>query len=88
MSQIVATGGDPQVAEQYAQRAQRTAEDHLAAVWAHFYADADGTPTGEDPAIGAFCGCQTCEVREVLTVAVPVLVEGLANGDLEVVGDE
>lgn len=86
MNQIVATGGDPQVAEEYAQRAQRTAEDHLAAVWAHFHDEAD--TDAEDPAIGAFCGCQTCEVREVLSVAVPVLVEGLANGDLEVVCDE
>ena len=46
--------------------AQRAAEDHLAACWEAL------DIMEESPASAPFCGCQTCEVREVLYAAWPI----------------
>lgn len=53
----------------HAMAAQRAAEEHLEACWA--YENGDG-PEPED-LIAPFCGCMTCEVREVLNAAYPHL---------------
>ena len=72
----------------YGLEAHQAADAHLTAVWNHFYGamelemTAGGEPLGDDPAVGPFCGCQTCEVREVLAAAWPIIQEGVANGDL------
>jgi hypothetical protein len=60
--------------------AQRAAELHLDACWEAM--DLEEESAGEDEAAavewpdtaGPFCGCRTCEVREVLYVAVPILL--------------
>lgn len=55
---------------------QKLAEAHLDSC----YEAMDGWDEGEDedrapsPAVGPFCGCTTCVVREVLTVAYDELV--------------
>jgi hypothetical protein len=73
----------------YAAEAQQAAETHLAAVWEYFHAVEEALDTqalealGDDPAIGAFDGCATCEIREALAVAVPILAEGIVAGDLD-----
>jgi hypothetical protein len=62
---------------------QAAAEAHLAACWEAFYVETenDDEYDGEalpSPAIGPFCGCETCVVREVLAGAWPV-IESLIN---------
>lgn len=55
----------------HAAAAQRAAEDHLTAcvMWVH--EDDDEVP--EPDTLEPFCGCTTCEVREVLYAAYPHL---------------
>lgn len=50
------------------QQAQRNAEEHLEELYEQLDA--------EDGDSGAFCGCTTCVVREVLEAAVPELYAG------------
>lgn len=71
-------------------RAQKAAEQHILACWAHHHAveehghDAEAlVALGDDPAIGPFCGCTTCEVREILTVAMPHIAEGIILGQID-----
>lgn len=70
--------------------AQRAAEDHIGAVWDYWneaesaMTDAEIEDLGPDPAIGPFCGCTTCEVREILHAAVPLIAAGIAAGDVDV----
>lgn len=61
--------------------AQQAAEDHLTRVWEAFHSE---DPEVDDPAIGAFDGCQTCEIREVLMVALPIIAEGILAGQVSV----
>lgn len=70
--------------------AQHAAEAHIGAVW-DYWNEAESAVTesqlqalGEDPAVGAFCGCTTCEVREILHAAVPLIAAGIAAGDVDV----
>lgn len=60
-------------------QAQRAAEDHMTRVWNFFHEAEGGEEDGKDPAVGAFCGCQTCEVRETLYAAIPFIAAGLAR---------
>lgn len=62
----------------YGAEAQAAAEKHLEACWAWFHHEQDGEDLPEDlahltasPSVGGFCGCDTCEVREVLHAAWP-----------------
>ncbi len=61
-------------------RAQQAAEKRLSICWeVEEYADEDLPPEleAEAAAIAApFCGCQTCEIREVLDAAYPHLKAG------------
>lgn len=63
----------------FGMQAQREAEDHMTRVWAHFHAEEEDEAEGDSPAIGAFDGCQTCEVRETLMAAMPFIAAGLAR---------
>ena len=59
--------------------AQRAAEAHLEACYEALY-DEDGEEREdlpESPAVGPFCGCTTCEIREVLHAAWPILFEAV-----------
>ena len=50
-------------------RVQRAAEQHLAACQEAFWAmEERGEIDAASPAFGPFCGCDTCVVREVLSV--------------------
>lgn len=68
----------------YGVEAQVAAEAHIVACWAWLNQEQDeaGDPDAVDPASAPFDGCQTCEVREILYAAWPILVEGVANGEL------
>lgn len=63
--------------------AQAAAEAHLAACWeahdAWEESDPDDEGLPESPAVDAFCGCSTCEVREVLAAAWPILLRDAAT---------
>lgn len=52
------------------QELQKACEDHLEACYEAMWDD-DGNETHEkpSPSFGPFCGCNTCVVREVLSVA-------------------
>lgn len=71
------------------QRVQEAAEDHITAVW-DYYNEADATLTdeelealGPDPTVGPWCGCTTCEVREILTVAIPIVAAAIVAGEVD-----
>lgn len=49
------------MSENFEQRLQRLAEDHLLAC-------EEAIDSDETPAVGPYCGCHTCVVREVLAV--------------------
>lgn len=71
----------------YGLEAQEAAEAHLGACWDWFYQEEEwgsDEPPGPltDPTSAPFDGCPTCEVREVLYVAWPIIAEGIMNGDL------
>lgn len=59
--------------------AQAAAEAHLCACHEALSADEDGEDI-ESPASAPFCGCETCEVREVLFAAWPFLKLAALNG--------
>lgn len=52
----------------HALAAQQAAEAHIEACWAHLH---DEGP--EPDTLAPFCGCLTCEVREILHAAMPHL---------------
>lgn len=78
---IDVTGAEVPLEADWGVQAQREAEDHLTRVWSHFHGEEQGTEEGDSPAIGAFDGCQTCEVRETLFAAIPVIEAGLNRDD-------
>lgn len=61
--------------------AHKAAEAHLGACWAAEYALEEGADIAEvdTPASAPFCGCTTCEVREVLHAAWPVFTADVVN---------
>ena len=71
--------------------AHAAAEAHIVDVWT-FHHEAEDAETAEDleqlgegpVTLAPFCGCTTCEVREILHAAVPVLGRALAAGTLTV----
>ncbi len=86
--QIMVTGVDKvevPLARDFGAQAQQAAEAHINQVWEYHHAveeaegDAEVQALGDDPAIGAFCGCTTCEVREILFASLPFLQAGFAR---------
>lgn len=59
------------------QNAQKSAEARLLDCFDGLYDDEAG-----DSAVGAFCGCNTCIVREVLDAAWPWLYEAATHPDV------
>lgn len=58
-------------------QAQHAAETHLNECWEALDAENEGAVGVQWPDMaGPFCGCQTCEVREVLHAAWPILRDG------------
>lgn len=66
----------------YGAEAQRAAEDHLDACFEALEREETAEPGEEvdSPAVGAFCGCQTCCVRETLHASWPFLREAALAG--------
>jgi hypothetical protein len=55
---------------------QRAAEERLAACNEALWADDAGEEyDGPYPAVGPYCGCDTCVVREVLDAAWPIMLQ-------------
>lgn len=74
------------------EEAQRAAEAHLEACMAALDeaeeaedSDAYAVAVGKSPATAPFCACTTCEVRETLAAAWPIIVADCA-GLVEVAG--
>lgn len=65
-------------------RAQQLAEEHLTACEEAVDPDDDFDTELESPAVGPFCGCVTCVVREVLHAAWEPMME-LARRTAEVI---
>lgn len=63
--------------ERLSRNAQRSAEARLFDCMDGLYDDESG-----DSAVGAFCGCYTCIVREVLDAAWPWLYEAATHPDV------
>lgn len=65
------------------ERAHRAAEARLDAIFEYEYeSEPDASELGPHPAVGLWCGCQTCLVREVLDAAWPHLrVAALTEDD-------
>lgn len=75
----VSAGELPAGDRDYGYEAQQAAEAHLALCWEAFYSQEDdgegddGDEPSESPAIGPFCGCETCVTREILYAAWPLM---------------
>lgn len=55
--------------------AQRAAEEHLSACEAWLWQAEEDIVFAPSPASAPFCGCDTCQVREILFVAWPILLQ-------------
>lgn len=64
----------------YGFEAQAAAEAHLYACHEALSADEEGEGIIDSPASAPFCGCETCEVREVLFAAWPFLKLAALDG--------
>lgn len=60
-------------AEDLFQAAHEAAAKHLEACWDAFHAEQEGDDDVVSPASAPFDGCQTCETRETLHAAWPLL---------------
>ena len=60
--------------------AHRAAIAHLEACGEAMYAaeESDNPDSVESPAVGPYCGCSDCDVREILAAAWPILLEDAA----------
>jgi hypothetical protein len=60
--------------------AHRAAVAHLEACGEALYAaeEADDPDAVESPAVGPYCGCSDCDVRETLAAAWPILLDDAA----------
>lgn len=67
------------LATDYGHQARQAAVAHLRACQDALYAQEDAEPdeTIESPAVGLYCACDDCEVREVLAAAYPILEAGI-----------
>ncbi len=78
-------GDKVNLAYDFGLQAQEAAEEHITNVWAYHHAveeaegDAEVQALGDSPSLGAFCGCTTCEVREILYASLPFLQAGFAR---------
>jgi hypothetical protein len=61
------------VERDYGFEAQAAAEAHLVACHEALHAEEEVEEYVDSPASAPFCGCETCEVREVLFAAWPFL---------------
>jgi len=78
----------PSTAAEFAQAAQHAAENHIEAVYEYFRLAEEATQEeleqfGDDPSYGPFCSCVTCEVREILHAALPVIARGIITGAID-----
>jgi hypothetical protein len=66
----------------YGFEAHAAAEEHLYACHEALRAEEDDVEGVDSPASAPFCGCETCEVREILFAAWPFLkLAALAGAD-------
>ncbi len=56
------------------QLAHQAAEKHLEACWEALDAESEGEVVDWPETIAPFCGCLTCQVRETLSAAWPLLI--------------
>lgn len=71
---------DHDITIDHGQLAQRAAEERLNALDDNLLDDVP-LPPGIEP-VAPYCGCRTCEVREILAAAWPFLLDA-ARGELE-----
>lgn len=77
----------------YGYEAQQAAEDHLNLCeewqqWEDGEEEGEAEPEKGNPAIGPYCGCTTCMIREILHVAWPIIDAGVRSGDFDEPGAE
>ncbi len=72
-------GDQVPLAHDFGLQAQEAAEEHINNVWGYYHAEEEGTQEGDSPSVGAFDGCTTCEVREILFASLPFLQAGFAR---------
>jgi hypothetical protein len=58
--------------------AHRAAITHLEACGEALFAEEEGDAGTESPAVGPYCGCSDCDVRETLAAAWPILLDDAA----------
>ena len=74
----------------YGYEAQQAAEAHLDLCneWEEWEENGGeegslGAPKGENPAVGPYCGCTTCTIREILHAAWSIIEAGVRSGDFD-----
>ena len=84
MTVVELFGRDPNVKEPVGSRMQRAAEARLDEVYeAHDRIEEDPEDEQAMEVAGMFCGCSTCTVREILDAAIPILLDAIRAGEVE-----
>jgi hypothetical protein len=74
--------------EKWAEQLQQDLEQYMSELTAYLY-DEDEVPEDFETLSGqAYCGCSTCEVREILALVVPRSIQGLLEGKVLIGGIE
>jgi hypothetical protein len=74
--------------EKWAEQLQQDLEQYMSELAAYLY-DEDEVPEDFETLSGqAYCGCSTCEVREILALVVPRSIQGLLEGKVLIGGIE
>ncbi|BCY10969.1 hypothetical protein [Actinoplanes sp. L3-i22] len=73
------TGPAPDQARDAGWEAHRAAIAHLEACGEAMYTEEETGVEVESPAVGPYCGCSDCDIREVLAVAWPILLDDAAG---------
>jgi hypothetical protein len=74
--------------EKWAESLQQDLEQYMAELSAYLY-DEDEVPEDFETLSGQpYCGCSTCEIREILALVVPRSIQGLIEGKVLVDTDK
>lgn len=74
--------------EEWAKKLELDLEEYMGQLSAYLY-DEDEVPEDFETLSGqAYCGCSTCEIREILALVVPRSIQGLIEGKVLISNDK
>ena len=74
--------------EQWAKRLEEDLEEYMGQLSAYLYDEDEVSADFETLSGQPYCGCSTCEVREILALVVPRSIQGLVEGKVLISGSD